>query len=789
MTFNSLPIPRTLLRRTVLFGTALFLAGFAVPVRAESDSPDSSFTRQVIGEVTAQGNVIQKKKAVLSKVKARKGDVVVDPTFRADVDRLLETGLYDEVEVSLEDMAGPPSAQGLPKVRVIFEVNERPIIKRVDFKGNMKVGDSKFRDQMSLKSGDPFDRFKVAQDEQKILSIYRDEGYADARVESYTSVQPKTNKIILTFFITEGNRIMIKAVNVEGNKLVSAKKIRRVFKKIRRKKVFKEEDLTNDIDELKTFYKNRGFLEVNIGTPKRQLNDDHTAVSLTFTIDEGRRYTVGNFTFSGATLFTDKELKKAIAMPTGKLYRQDRYDESLRNLQDMYADKGYLRAEITPESQTQVVDDARGRVDFHFDIIESSVVYVDRIYVDGNTYTKEQVIRREILLDEGDVFSAGKVRRSVEKIYNLGFLDDVQVDVQQPRSPSQADIVFNVVEGKPGVLSAGAGFSSVDGVLGTLQVQHMNLFGLGQRLNLLWEFGKRKQNYEIGWTDPWFMGKRMSLGLNVFDTVRVRPFGTDSTAYREGRKGAALSLSPRLTDRLSLIHTYSFEDVRIFDIDQAHTGNLDPAQNISSAHDITSSLTNGVVYDTRDNIFDATRGGRNSVTVQVAGGPFGGNVDFYKPEISSVYFIPTFWKFVFSLAARGGYVKDYAPSKVVPLSERFIMGGVDTVRGYDAGEIGPADFGLYMAVFNAEYKFPIVQERNRTILQGAFFADAGGAWSRRSDISLKIGSQPNQLKAGAGFGIRFKTPVFPIRLDWGYGFNHRPGEQLSQFYFTIGNMF
>jgi outer membrane protein insertion porin family len=177
------------------------------------------------------------------------------------------------------------------------------------------------------------------------------------------------------------------------------------------------------------------------------------------------------------------------------------------------------------------------------------------------------------------------------------------------------------------------------------------------------------------------------------------------------------------------------------------------------------------------------------VTAQVAGGPFGGNVDFYKPEVSSVYFFPTFWKFVFSLAARGGWVKDYPPSKSVPLSERFIMGGVDTVRGYDAGQIGPGDFGLYMAVFNAEYKFPIVQEHNKTILQGAFFADAGGAWTHRDDITLKIGSNPNYMRSGAGFGIRFKTPVFPIRLDWGYGFNHRPGEQLSQFYFTIGNMF
>jgi outer membrane protein insertion porin family len=173
----------------------------------------------------------------------------------------------------------------------------------------------------------------------------------------------------------------------------------------------------------------------------------------------------------------------------------------------------------------------------------------------------------------------------------------------------------------------------------------------------------------------------------------------------------------------------------------------------------------------------------------VAGGPFGGDVNFYKPQMSTSYYFPTFWKFVFSLSARGGFVRHFSPSKEVPIAERFVMGGVDTVRGYDFGEIGPANYGRLMTVFNAEYKFPIVQERNRTILQGAFFADAGGSWDHANNVDMRIGSQPEQMRAGVGFGIRFKTPVFPIRLDWGYGLNHRPGEQISQFYFTIGNIF
>jgi outer membrane protein insertion porin family len=750
---------------------------------------------RVIGEIAVRGNEAVKKKTVLSKIKARKGDLIVNPTFQSDVDRLLETGLFEEVEVALEDMPGETTAGGEPKVRVIFQVSERPLLKRVDFKGNLLLPDSKFRDEMASKSGEPLDRYKAAEDERKILSIYHEEGYADAKAEHYTSTDPKSKKVILTFFITEGRRVLVASVDVDGNRAFSDRKIRRVMKKTRRKKVFKEDVLRADLDLVEKFYKNKGHFEADVSSVTKTLNEDRTSIALALHVEEGRRYTVGDFSFSGATLFSDKELRKAVVLRRGKLFNQDKLDESLANLQGLYADKGYLRAEIDPRDATEALDDSRGRVDFHFAIEESSVVYVDRVYVDGNTYTKEHVIRREILLNEGDVFAASRVRRSVEKIYNLGFLDDVQVDVQQPRSPGLADLVFTVEEGKPGILSAGAGFSSVDGLLGTLQVQHINLFGRAQRVNLMWEFGQRKQNYEIGWTDPWFLNKRMSFGVDLFDTVRQRPFGTDRFGYREGRRGSSLRLGPRLTERLSLIHTYSYEEVRVFDIDPAHAGNADPSRNVlqpgQRSTNITSSLTNGIVHDTRDNIFDASRGWRNSATVQVAGGKslLGGNVDFYKPEAYSAVYVPTFWKFVLSLSARGGYVREFGRTETVPLSERFIMGGVDTVRGYDFGEIGPRDFGLFMSVFNAEYKFPIVQERSRTILQGAFFADAGGSWSRKRDITLEIGSQPDQMRAGVGFGIRFKTPVFPIRLDYGYGLNHRPGEQISQFYFTIGNIF
>lgn len=744
-----------------------------------------------IGQISVEGNRFSKASIVLSKVKARKGDVVTDPAFRGDVDRLLESGLFEDVEVAVEDLPGRKDARGGAKVQVIFKIKERPVVRRLDFKGNRKLSDSKFRDGLISKVDEPYDRFKASQDVSKILSVYHDEGYLDAQAESYTSLDPRTNKVILTFFLTDGNRVTVKDVVVEGAQAFSIGKVRKILKKTRRKKVFKEDTFKEDLALLVESYRNRGFLEMSVDSSRRVFSPERDKVTLFLTINEGRLYTVGSFSFKGATMYTDRELRKAVALLPGKLYDQSKMDESLRNLQDLYADKGYLRAEVTPETKTQPIDLDRGTVDLLFSIVESSVVYVDRIYVDGNTYTKEKVIRREILLQSGDVFSAIKMRRTVEKLYNLGFLDDVQVDVQQPRSPDNADIVFSVKEGKPGVLSAGAGFSSLDGLVGTLQVQHTNIFGWGQRVNVMWEFGRKRQNYELGWTNPWFLDKPMSFGVDLFDTVRTLPFQGDDFAYKKGNRGLGFRLGPRLSDELTLIENYNYERVRVFDIQPSFVpdGEKDPSTTIAASDDIKSAVTTGVVWDTRDYVFDAKTGGRHSATLEYAGGPLGGDLNYYKPELSAARYFPTFWKFVLTLSARGAFIKNLRHTdQPVAFSELFRIGGVDTVRGYQSGDVG-VDGGKVYTVFNGEYKFPIVQENKKTILQGALFADLGGCWESLHDVNMNVGSGLREMKAGVGFGIRFKTPVFPIRLDWGWGLNHRADQPKSQFYFTIGNIF
>ncbi|MBN1621956.1 MAG: outer membrane protein assembly factor BamA [Endomicrobiales bacterium] len=730
-------------------------------------------TENIISEIVIQGTKNVKEKVVSKAIKSREGKAYSESKVKADLSRILELEYFENVEVFVDTATW----------RITYKVTEKPYIKTINFKGNKKFSKGRLKQEIELKVKKYFDIIKLDQSKEKIYTLYADKGYPDCKIEVYPTTDERTNQMTVTFLITEGNRILIGKVDVEGVKAFKPKKIVKKMKKTRRKKVYKEENLNKDIDSIIEFYKNRGYVQIQVGEPKITYNPERTLMYITLPINEGAKYKIGTITFSGNQIYTENELQKVLTLKPKKIYKEEKFQESHQSLVELYSDKGYLNCRVIPEFNP---DEENGLMNIHFDITENQIVYVGKIYVDGLTHTKEFVITRELVLKEGDVFAATKVRRSIEKIHNLGFIDAVEPEVLPTNVMDVMDLVFNITEGKPGVLSAGAGYSSVDHFVGTLQVQHINLLHRAQRLNLLWEFGARRQNYEIDWTEPWFLNKPTSLGFSIFNMVRTRDYSTILSAYKEGRKGGSIRLGPRLSDYLSLLFSYSYEEIEVFDVDETPV----VKDNVPETHDITSSISSQVVWDTRDNIFNATRGNRQSLAVQLAGGPLGGNINFVKPITKSSWFFPTIWKFVLSLNATVGLVENFGDSKDVPIYERFYVGGAETIRGYKyRSEIGPDEGGKMMSIFNLEYKFPIVEERKRPILMGAFFLDVGGSWENPGDFTTEIGRGEKQMKSGVGFGIRFTTPVFPLRLDWGYGLNHQPGEELSQFYFTIGNIF
>ena len=731
---------------------------------------------QRISEVVFEGLINVKPSEVKSKLKTKKGDYFVQDTISDEVKELLSTEYFDNIEVEFDTSTR----------KLVFKFYERPLVKKIEVRGNKKISVGKIKEEIPLKEKEFFTKDKLQESKAKILELYEEKGYVYTNVTEEI-LNLEKNKISVIFLINEGKKIVVEKIELQGNKNFSKRKILSLME-TKKKKPFKEIKLSNDIQKIAQFYKDEGFYDVEVST-SQIIDVEQEKVSIILNINEGIRYKVEDVQFEGNKVYSDKEIAKVITLKKKKVFKQSELDTSIRAVLELYAEKGYLQAKVEPEIIKNI---NLGTISVVFKIEEGQQIYIDNIYVEGLQSTKEFVIKREILLKEGDIVNTRKLRRSLEKIYNLGFIDEVNIDFQPGSSPTSVDLVFDVKEGRPGMLSAGAGYSTVDQLVGNLQVSHLNLFGRAQRLNLLWEFGQRRKNYEISWTEPWFLHKPVSFGVSLYDLTRIREYSTEPNAYNEERQGLEIRIGPRISDVFSLIFSYSYENVIIFDSKFP--------EDVPEGKKLTSSVATQFIYDTRDNIFDPTKGFRQSLSLQIAGwGILSGDVKFYKPIIRSSVFIPTFWKFILSFNTILGYIEgiegfDLNKAKY----EKFYVGGAETVRGYPYRTLAPETGGRIMFVFNTEYKFPIVQENKRTVLQGAIFYDIGGAWNEFNEIDFSIGATDswteygrwdNKLKHSIGFGIRFTTPVFPIRLDWAWALNPTKGTDPMRFWFTLGQMF
>lgn len=739
------------------------------------------YSQQRIADIEFVGLVNVKPSEIKSKIQTKKGSIFVQENISNDVQELLSTEYFDNVEVMFDTTTR----------KLVFKFYERPIVKKIEVRGNTKISTGKIKDEIPLKEKQFFTEIKLNESKEKILNLYDEKGYIYTTVDAETVLNSEKNYINIIFLVNEGKKLIVDKLEIFGNKKFSKRKISSLME-TKRKKVFRQSKLNEDIQKIVEFYKNNGFYDIQVSTPIVEYSEtEPDKVKILLYINEGNRYKINDISFSGNNVYSDEQLKKVILLKKNKIFNQSDLDSSIQAIAELYAEKGYLRLNIVPEISKDVVS---GLISINFKIEEGQQTYIDKIYIDGLQSTKEEVIRREIMVKEGELFNSKKLRRSIEKIYNLGFIDDVKVEPQPGSTPDTVDLVFTITEGRPGMMSAGAGYSSVDQLVGNLQVSHLNLFGRAQRLNLLWEFGQRRKNYEISWTEPWFLKKPMSFGISIYDLTRIREYSTDTSAYNEERQGLEFRLGPRISDVFSLLFSYSYENVIIFNVKEQYKNE------IFEGSKITSSFGSQIVYDSRDNIFDASRGMRHSLSLQIAGwGLLNGDVKYYKPIIRSSMFIPTFWKFVLSFQTVVGYIEGiegYDLDKVK--YEKFYVGGAETVRGYGYRMLAPENGGRIMFVFNTEYKFPIVQENKRTVLQGAIFYDIGGAWNEFKDIKFSIGATKdweeysrwdNMLKHSVGFGIRFTTPVFPIRLDWAWALNPQKDRDPLQFWFTLGQMF
>ncbi|WP_424245618.1 outer membrane protein insertion porin family [Elusimicrobium posterum] len=772
------------MKKFILLLPALLLATSAFSQDHEIDP----YGPWMVCEVGVSGLQNIAKRTVTKAGQAKKGKLYEKNFVYDDMQNIMALGSFDKFDVDITNMKGvrKNSEDSLEYSchKVTYIVKEKPIFDKITYEGRKKLSKHAITEAMTLKLKDPYNETKIASDMERIKAKYAEKGYVNADVKFEAVPNEAQNIVEIKLIINEGQRARVAEVKFEGAQQIPSEKL--VKKTSNRPgKVFKPQNLQKDFYKMVMNGRNQGFSEYEVSTPKIDMSEDKSQVFIDYNVKEGEKVRYGSSDFSGNAVFTDEELEKQIFYREGKKYKQKSFDLTMRDLQAQYANKGYLNARIVPVKNIH-----DGVLDITYDIEESNVFYVDHVDVTGNESTKTYVLAREIVIKPGDLFDYSKIERSRTKLFNLGFINDVQLDISPTPDPQKVDLGFNVVEGRPGMFTAGIAMSSLDGLYGEVSVSHTNLFGRAQRLNLRAQFGKNILDYSIGWSTPWIYDRPISFGVDAFNTRRYRPYRTDRRAYTDRRMGGRVKLGPRFSHDIYLLSlAYTFQNIDIYDIEDEFKSEIDEDKlNMST-------LSADFAIDTRDNIWDPTSGWRNSIGLELSGGPLMGDLDLWTLSMRSSFNYTLLniggnYPIVFVFSNKFATTRAYGDTKSVPVYERYFIGGADTVRGYDnTGEVGPETGGNLYFVSNTELRFPLAREGRRSIAQLAAFLDIGNSWKNSDDIKLKIGKEEDEFKAGIGLGLRFATPQLPIRIDWGYGLNHREGDQKTKFYFNMSNAF
>ncbi len=720
-----------------------------------------------VNKIDIQGLKRIEEGAIKAKVSQKIGDPVSQDKINEDIKSIFKMGYFDDVRVEIEPFEGG--------VRLIYIVKEKPTIIKVDFQGNKEIDDTKLKEKITVTAGAIADTVLIQDNALKIKNFYEEEGYWLANIVPVTK-KISENEISLTYQIDEGPKIKIKKIFVEGNKNISSSKIKKametkewwLFSFLTSSGYYKKAQMDGDVEKIKALYFDNGYIKAVVAEPEITVDKEKKGMTITVRVSEGDQYKVSSIDFSGNKVYDDAAIRKLITISPNSVFRKNQLEKNIQAISSLYSDNGYAMVSVMPDL---VPDEKDKTVHVSLAISEGDKYRVGRIEVSGNTKTRDKVIRREIRFDEGEIFSSSKLKRTYERINNLQFFDSVDIVPKPKYEEKIVDMDIRVKEKPTGFFSIGGGYSSVDKFIATADLTQGNLFGKGQYLKIKGELGGLSSLYEVSFRDPWFLDKPIALNTGIYKTTR------DYTEYNKKAYGAFVGLGKNFSEYWNADVVYNFERATISDIKAGASVVILDQQGTKS----TSSITPTITRDTRDNYIDPSRGSRNSLSLTYAG--IGGDNYFIKTSADSAWYFPIGLTSVM-LRGRVGYSKGLF-DKEVPLYERFYVGGIYTVRGLGFGEAGPKDpgtgdpiGGTTELIFNAEYIFPILPEMK---LKGVVFFDAGNSYEDFTDFG--------KLRYTTGTGIRWISPLGPIRIEWGYNIQKKPGESSGKFEFAFGSFF
>jgi len=736
--------------------------------RLAGDISLSLFGQEKIKEIRLAGNRRIETDAIMRYIRTKPGDDYVPKSLSDDLKSVYSMGYFEDIRIEYED--------GADGKIIIFKVREKPTIRRIKFKGNDVYKDEEIMESMNIKSGSILNIFKIQNNIIRIENLYKEKNYHNVKVD-YSVNELDNNQGDLLFIIEEGGKVRIKEISFEGNTVYTDKKLKKVIKTnekgfwsfITNSGELNRDDLSQDISMLTGFYHNSGYIQAKVGEPQVEFRED--MIYIKFKITEGPRFQVGYVGITGDLIVPEEQLRDRLSITGETFYNRETVRNDVLAINDVYSDEGYAYADIFPRVQK---DFDNLKVDIEFIIKKGRQVYFEAIVIGGNSKTRDKVIRRELRVYEQELFSGSRLKRSMRNLFRLDFFEDVKVDTVEGSADDKMVLKIDVVEKATGSFSLGGGYSSVEHAYGTASIDQRNLFGRGQNLKLQAQVSGVSQTYMLSFTEPYFLDRRLSAGFDLYNQTR------DYTTYDRDSVGGKLRLSFPTWDYTRLYWNYSYDVSDVYNIDDSAANSIKEMEGVN----VTSSTKVTLKRDSRDRIFNASEGSLNSAAVEYAG--IGGDIGFTKYTGETGWYFPLILGTVGVLHGKLGYVEEH-PDGFLPDYEKFYLGGMNSIRGFDWQDIHAVDEngdevgGNSMVQLNVEYHIPLIPEAG---VVGIVFLDVGQVYGEDEPIDL------NETRETCGGGFRWYSPMGPIRLEYGYILDPQPGDgDRGKWEFSMGTVF
>jgi len=727
------------------------------------------FEREKVAQVLVTGNKRIEADAIKRKITTVPGDIYLAKKLADDLKSVFSMGYFDDVRIE---------AESGPKGKILtFVVKEKSTIRVIRIKGNRVFDDEDIKESLNIRTGSILNIFEIRSNIKRIEGLYKDKNYHNVKV-TYNIGQLQHNQADLEFIIEEGEKLRIKRITFEGNTNYSSKKLKEMMK-LSEKGFFSwltssgelnREDLSQDVAKLAAFYHNNGYIQARISDPHIEYKDNW--IDITIKIFEGPQFKVGKVDISGDLALPKEELTKKLKIIKEKFYNREVVRNDILVLSDLYSDEGYAYANISPRIDQS---EDKSLVNITYVIDKGKQVYFEKIIIRGNTKTRDKVVRRELKVYEQELYSGKRLKRGVRNLYRLDFFEDVKVNTSKGSTEEKMILEIDVAEKPTGVFSFGGGYSNVEDVFVVTSISQKNLFGRGQILMLKAQMGGTTNKYTLSFTEPWLFDIPLSAGFDVYN------WQTDYDTYDKDSKGAGVRFSYPVFDFTRAYLSYAFDVGNITNVNQADASDLVKE---SEGENVKSSITAALRYDSKDRMFNPTEGSEHGLSIQYAG--IGGDIGFTKYVAKTGWYFPLVVDTVGFLHGKTGYVNKISGKKLFDY-DRFYLGGMNSLRGFDWRDISPTDEKGYkiggdkFVQFNAELLIPIFKKAG---LIGVVFYDTGNVYAQGENIDL------GNLRESAGYGFRWYSPLGPIRLENGYIINPKDGENKGgRWEFTMGTAF